>query len=107
MDSPLKEFLLVSADFLKLMAAKPNGYEKDTLESFYDRSRAIVQNAELVMHAAKLEKINEHAKAKIMEAELKKIYNYLYMKFPTHAMELIKESSLPTRKELDAPLILK
>ena len=107
MDSPLKEFLLISADFLKLMASKPNGYEKDTLESFYDRARAIVQNAEMIVHASKLESVNEHAKAKIMEAELKKIYNYLYQRFPTHAMELIKESSLPTRKELDNPLILK
>src|SRR5690349_19502457 len=102
--TPLKDFLLISYDFLKLMAYKAKNSDKrefDVMEGFYDACKAIIEKSEGDIHEANLLSINEHIKAVVLQQELKEVYNELFKRFPAHAAELISKSSLPTKKELE------
>lgn len=108
--TPLKDFLLISYDFLKLLSYKAKSTDKrefDVLEGFYDACKAIVEKSDCDIHEANLLAINEHVKAVILQQELKEVYNELFKRFPAHAAELITKSSLPTKKELEQNVILK
>jgi len=102
--------MLISYDFLKLMAYKSKATDQrefQILEAFYDACKSIIEKADLDIHGANLLSIQEHIKAKILETELKTIYNEMFKRFPAHATEFISKSSLPTKKELEQPVIVK
>lgn len=108
--SPLKDFLLISYDYLKLMAYKAKSTDQrefNILEGFHDACKSLIERADLDRHTANLAAINEHAKAIILEQELKSVYNELFKRFPAHATELITKSCLPTKKELEQNVVLK
>lgn len=108
--SALKDFLLISHDFLKLMAYKAKSTDKrehDVLESFHDAAKAIIEKADLDRHEANITAINEHVKCVLLEKELKYVYNELFKRFPAHASELIAKSIIPTRKELEQNVVIR
>lgn len=105
-----KDFALISYDFLKLMAYKSKATDQrefQVLELFYDACKSIIEKADQDIHCANLEGIQEHIKAKILEKELKEVYNELFKRFPSHASELITKSAVPTKKELEQAVVIK
>lgn len=108
--SPLKDFLLISHDYLKLMTYKSKSTDQrefNILEGFHDACKSIIEKADLDRHQANLLALQEHTKAIILQQELKSVYNDLFKTFPAHASELITKSSLPTKKELEQNVIIK
>jgi len=107
---PLKEFQLVAFDFLKIIAYKRNNNqtrEADALENFYDSMLGLTSRAADEMHLLKLRAINEHAKAIILEQELKTSYNEVFKRDQKLATELIVRSAMPTKKQLEQEVVLK
>lgn len=93
----LKDFHLISGDFLKLLASEQNKPKAAVLESYFDAMEAIVTQADEAIHAQTLSAINEHAKALILEQELKTVYNELYKKYPD-AIDLIASSAIKPKE---------
>lgn len=101
---------MISYDFLKLIAQLSKSQYKEqqqisqTMENFYDQCNAIISNQCLDLHQARLIVVTEHVKAAAFAAELKGVYNELYQKDPTMALEMISKSHIPTKKELEEPI---
>lgn len=117
--SGLKDFHLTNVEFLRLLAYKQErmksadpGLKKvlerecAILEAFYDTCLAIVTTGDLNHHAARLDAVHEHVKAVILQGELTNLYNTVYQRDRPLAFELIRSSDIPTRKELEASVIL-
>lgn len=118
--SGLKDFHLTNVEFLKLLAYKRekaktsdinlrNILEREctVLESFYDIVLAIITNGDLNHHAARLDAVNEHVKAVVLQQELTSLYNTLYGKNKELATALITSSNIPTRKELESQVLVR
>lgn len=117
---PLKDFLFIATDYLLLIneltahwKKSPNGLTPRQLEilarldNFYNACNAILTRASEETHLMRLQKVNEHFKAVILEQELKKAYNKIYTTHPSLAAELLKETALPTKKELSEAVHIK
>lgn len=118
--SPLKDFHFIAADYLILINQlnerwknQPSGISKQQLdllarlEVFYDACLSIITRADQEAHLQKLHALNEHVKSAILESELKKAYNKIYTANPSLAAELLKETALPTKKELEKEVHVK
>lgn len=111
--SRLKDFQLISYDILKLLAHKSKSNETvqkrefEIIEAFYDQCHSIVTNSTLDTQAARLAATNEHFKAVCLSEELKVVYNEVYQKDASLALDLIKQSHVPTKKDLDSNLAFK
>lgn len=102
MASHLKDFYLLSHEYLRLLSSKRfNQADTDILDAFYEACKAVIEAGDRDIHSANLAAIAEHAKAIILEQELKTTYNELYKRYPLTAAELIAHSAMPTKKELE------
>lgn len=114
--SPLKDFHFAAQDYLQLIAKKSKqasvnseaAKEMETLETFYEMITGLLSRCEVELHETKLLSVNEHVKAKILEAELKRAYNEVYKSGNTQLFTLLlKETVMPTRKELEEEVKVK
>lgn len=107
---PLKDFHLVAFDFLKIIAykrANKQDREADALENFYDVMLNLVTRAGEELHTVKLVGMTEHFKAKILESELKRAYNEVFKKDQKLAADLIANTSMLTRKQINEEVRIK
>lgn len=129
--SRIVEFMKGSTDFLRMlgeMSAKADESDtkpviiqrKDfkemvaTVELFYDMANAMFQGFQEDISMNKLSAINEHAKAILLQKELKSLYNEFYKvrnKMPpelmTQFIDHLKKTKLPTQEELRESVTLK
>lgn len=117
---PLKDFLFIATDYLRTINEleshwknSPHGITKrqtDVLaimENFYEANLAIAQRSSMEMHKLKLESINEHIKAVVLQEELKSCYNEVFKRNQKLALELIQKSAIPTKAQLNQEVIVK
>lgn len=100
--SVIKDFHFAAEDFLTLLSQKKkkSSHDLKVLESFYDMVLSVVTKCDDLIQENRLLATNEHIKAKILEQELKKVYNTLYKKHPDTINDLIKQTSMPSKQEL-------
>lgn len=107
---PLTSFHLVSLDLLKLIAhkrANNQTREADILQNFYDCVLSITTKSSEELHMLRLKVITEHYKAKILEMEMKQVYNDIFKLHSPLAIELIQKSVMPTKKQFEEEVIIK
>lgn len=114
--SPLKDFHMAAQDYLQLIAKKSKqagvsrdvANEVETLSTFYDMITGLLQRVEVELQERTLLSINEHAKAVILEHELRKTYNELHRSGSTELLvQLIRETVIPKKAQLASDVIIK
>lgn len=111
----LRDFHMMSQDFLQLMARKAKqadankdaAAELEVISNFYDNVVMLLQNSDLFIHENKLHALQDRVTSKILEAELRKAYNTIYIKAPALLPEVMKGTALPTKKELETKVVIK
>lgn len=107
MSSPLKDFHLAAQDYLQLLAKKSKqaqvnseaAKELEVLDSFYEMITGLLQRVEMDIHGTRLLSINETAKAKILESELRQAYNTIYLTGNSELLaKVMKSTNLKPRK---------
>lgn len=119
------EFQLNSGDFLKVLGELSAKAEKgrpvalqakdlegyvSTMELFWDITEKIFLKYEQRLHGLHLLTVNEHAKAALLQTELKSCYNEMYKvrdKIPETIALLMKKTILPGKEELEKDVQLK
>lgn len=108
--NPLVSFHVINDVIIRLIAHKRKNkqdIEADELQNAFQCTESLIQRMSEEMHILKLERATEFMKAKMLEKELKYVYNELYRKNATLATELISKSHIPTKKELEQEVIVK
>lgn len=119
------EFEAGSTDFLKVlseMSQNADGnrpvitqlktYQEQvaTIELFYDMARNIFLQYEKELIQEKLVGYYEHAKAVILDKEMKNTYNELFLvrdQIPETFLKLLKNTAIPTKEEMTENINLK
>jgi hypothetical protein len=108
--SPLLSFHVITDDLVKLIAHYHKAgrtKEADALENTHHCLENLIQSLSEDIHVLKLKALTEATKAKMLEMELKKIYNELYKRDQVFANEMIVKSYLPTKKQVSEEVIIK
>lgn len=112
-DSYYTSFLYLSGELCGIIGQMYNSEFKrekeiaSKLAAFNKTITHMMMQADLDRHGLRHELMQEHIKNKILETELKSVYNHYFRHFPAHATEIIKQSHLPTKKELEERVIVK
>lgn len=100
-----KPVMIQRKDFIEMVS---------TIELFYDMAHLMFIGFQEEIHLHRLEAVNEHAKAIILQKEIRTIYNEFYKHRQKMSPELmtafinhLKKTPLPTREELREDVILK
>jgi hypothetical protein len=104
MISPHIAYACVMDDLIKLLTYKiknNNKREADILELAHAGGLNIINTLVDEIHVLRLQRLSEATKAKMLEMELKKIYNELYKRDQAFANEMIVQSYMPTRKQVE------
>lgn len=112
-DSYYTSFLYISSNISSIIGQMANSEFKrekeisEKLSAFTKTITHIMMQADLDRHGLRHQLMQEIIKNKILEKELKAVYNDYFTRFPAHATEIIKQSHLPTKKELEERVIVK
>jgi hypothetical protein len=110
MISPHIALAIVFDDLIKLLVYKRkngNTKEADVLELTHEGVERIFNTLLEENHALKLEAVIQRTKAKMLEQELKTIYNELYKRDQKFANEMIVRSYIPTKRQISEEVIIK
>ena len=110
MISPHIAYACVMDDLIKLLTYKiknNNTREADILELAHDGAKRIIDTLVDENQELRLRMISAHTKAKLLEIELKTIYNELYKRDSKFALDMITRSYIPTKRELNEEIIIK
>jgi hypothetical protein len=108
--SPHIALAIVFDDLIKLLVYKRkngNTREAEILEHTHSGTMEIVNDLIEENHSLKLEATTQRIKAKMLEQELKYIYNELYKRDQKFANDMITRSYLPTKKQIAEEVIIK
>lgn len=110
MSSAILDFYSGSQDYLQLIAKKANqakvnseaAKELETLEGFYEITQALITRCQVQLHESRLLAANEHVKGKLLEKEIREIYNELHKKNQVLLADILLnvKTVLPTKAEL-------
>ena len=110
MVSPHIALSIVFDDLIKLLVYKRKNNqtkEADVLQLTHEGAERIVNTLVDEIHVLKLEATIQRTKAKMLEQELKTIYNELYKRDQKFANEMIIRSYMPTKKQIMEDVIIK
>jgi hypothetical protein len=109
-ENPLLSFHVIADDIVKLIVHKRktgNDKEAELLQNAHQCIELLINRLYEEIHILKLQGLSELTKAKILELELKTIYNELYKRDQAFANEMIVKSHIPTKKQLEQEVIIK
>jgi len=110
MISPHIALAVILDDLVKLIVyRRKNGQTKeaDMLQLTHESLQGLVQALDDEIHVLKLEKLSERIKAKMLEQELKTVYNELYKRDQKFATDMITRSYMPTKRQISEDIIIK
>lgn len=110
MSSPLIDFYSGSQDLLQLIAKKSRqatvnseaAKELETIQSFFEISQALITRCQVDLHESRMLAATEHVKGKLLEKEIREIYNELHKKNQLLLAEILVtvKTVLPSKAEL-------
>lgn len=117
MSSPIVDFYASAQDFLVLIAKKAKqgqvnseaAKELQTMESFYEISHAIITRCQVSLNEERMLAAVEHIKGKLLEKEIREIYNELHKKNQSLLADILMnvKTVLPTKSELKEEIHIK
>lgn len=110
MISPHIALAVVFDDLIKLIVYKRknnNDREADILMNAHEGTFRIVTALIEEAHVLRLKMVAEATKAKMLEQELKTIYNELYKRDQKFANEMIVRSYMPTKRQISTEVLIK
>lgn len=117
MNSPLTDFYYIAGDILQLISKKAKqasvnteaAQELETIRGFFEACEALFIRCQTDLHCEMKISATEHIKAKILEKEIRDIYNELHKKNQAMLVDILTsvKTALPTKAELMEDVIIK